>query len=154
MEIPISIPLDDDGFLRRQCPNCGRHFKWHSGPANEEAESHTSPDEYHCPLCGKPASNDSWWTEAQKEYAQAQAAPEIARYMDQALGDVFKNFRSDFIRIEQTKHLDIPDAPAPQVEPNDMEIVMSPCHPYEPVKVPDDHAGILFCLVCGDQFAV
>ena len=44
-------------------------------------------------------------------------------------------------------------APAPLVEPNDMLIIESPCHPWEPVKVPQARAGSspLFCLVCGES---
>ena len=26
--IEMSLPLDSDGFLRRQCPACEREFKW------------------------------------------------------------------------------------------------------------------------------
>ncbi len=32
MSFPIELPLDDDGYLRRQCPTCERLFKWHYGP--------------------------------------------------------------------------------------------------------------------------
>ncbi|WP_228783553.1 hypothetical protein [Nocardia cyriacigeorgica] len=39
-------------------------------------------------------------------------------------------------------------------EPDDMDIVVPPCHDYEPVKVPDFRDGPFFCLVCGDEFAV
>jgi hypothetical protein len=35
-----------------------------------------------------------------------------------------------------------------------MVIVASPCHSYEPVKLPEDHTGPLYCLVCGSAFAV
>ncbi len=26
--LEISMPLDSDGFLRRECPTCEREFKW------------------------------------------------------------------------------------------------------------------------------
>ena len=56
-----------------------------------------------------------------------------------------------FVSVETS---DVADAPAPLVEPNDMEIVASPCHAYEPVKVPQELRGPFFCLVCGAEFAV
>lgn len=43
MEIQVSLPLDNDGFLRRECPHYMQQFKWHHGPANEEAEAAESP---------------------------------------------------------------------------------------------------------------
>ena len=44
--------------------------------------------------------------------------------------------------------------PAALTEPDDMEIVTSPCHAYEPIKVSADPEKTLFCLVCGSQFAL
>lgn len=34
--IPMSLPLDKDGFLRRECPNCERQFKWWPSSSSEE----------------------------------------------------------------------------------------------------------------------
>jgi hypothetical protein len=34
-----------------------------------------------------------------------------------------------------------------------MVIVAPPCHPWEPVKVPDEATGELHCLICGTAFA-
>ena len=28
ISIPIALPLDGDGFLRRECPACELEFKW------------------------------------------------------------------------------------------------------------------------------
>lgn len=49
---------------------------------------------------------------------------------------------------------DVPAPPPPMVEPNDMQIIAPPCHPFEPVKVPDGDQGPFHCLLCGDKFAV
>ena len=53
MDFQVSLPLDSDGFLRRECPHCVQEFKWHHGPANEEAEAADEPAAYTCPLCGQ-----------------------------------------------------------------------------------------------------
>ena len=50
MEIRASLPLDAD-FLRRQCPECGRQFKWHVGPTEDTPEEFVDPPVYHCPYC-------------------------------------------------------------------------------------------------------
>jgi hypothetical protein len=33
--LEMSMPLDSDGFLRRECPTCEREFKWFSTPEEE-----------------------------------------------------------------------------------------------------------------------
>jgi hypothetical protein len=32
--------------------------------------------------------------------------------------------------------------------------VHPPCHPWEPVKIPEQHGGQLHCLICGSPYAV
>lgn len=151
MEIPVTLPLDSDGFLRRECPHCEGQFKWHSGPANEEAEQHQTLPAYHCPLCGEPADHDSWWTTEQIEYAQGVAAPQAMQVVANELAKAFKGMKNVTYKPGR---IDSPDAPMPLTEQDDMVIVTSPCHAYEPVKVPDDHPTPLHCLVCGSAFAV
>jgi len=154
MEIPIQMPLDEGGFLRRECPHCLRQFKWHVGPANEEAEQYSDPPSYHCPFCGQPAGPGSWWTPEQLDYAQGAAMPQVAAYVEDELDAAFKGMNSKFLRFEKTGHIDTPAGPDPLVEPSDMVVVASPCHAYEPIKVPEDHTGPLHCLICGAAFAV
>ena len=154
MQISIPMPLDNDGFLRRQCPHCNSLFKWHHGPANEDAEHAANPAAYHCPLCGQPAQTDRWNTAEQNEYIEGVAMPTMIREADDLIKDAFKGLDSKLFKFEMTGRLDTPDEPVALIEPDDMVIVVSPCHPYEPVKVPEDTTGPLHCLVCGQPFAV
>ncbi|MBT2425166.1 hypothetical protein J7F02_05555 [Streptomyces sp. ISL-112] len=154
MDIPMTLPLDHDGFLRRECPHCVIQFKWHPGPANEEAEQQPTPTTYYCPLCGQPAGPDSWWTQEQLDYAEGLAAPAAMREVEQGLRDTFKGASSKHVKFSVKGGSDTPNAPAPLTEPDDMVIVASPCHKYEPVKVPGNASGPLHCLVCGQAFAV
>lgn len=149
----ISLPLDSDGFLRRECPRCVREFKWHNGPSSEEAEQQAS-ETFFCPLCGEPAGPDSWWTQPQLQLIENATE----RYLDQELGDMFKGLESStrsnrLIRFEAAGG-GAPDPLEPLVEPDDMIIVASPCHPWEPVKIPEDHSEVVHCLVCGAAFAI
>ncbi|MDF9814138.1 hypothetical protein [Streptomyces sp. SPB162] len=154
MDFPMTLPLDHDGFLRRECPHCVRQFKWHHGPANEEAEEQPAPTAYYCPLCGQPAGMESWWTQEQLDYAQGVAAPAAVREIEQGLRDAFKGASSKYVKFDVKGGTDAPDVPAPLTEPDDMGIVTSSCHSYEPVKVPEDTSGPYHCLICGQAFAV
>jgi hypothetical protein len=154
MNIEVSLPLDHDGFLRRQCPHCNMQFKWHHGPANEAAESAPSPTSYSCPHCGRPAESDQWFTDEQVEYINGVAMPAITRQADDILRDAFGGIKSKYIKFEMKGHLDAPAQPGALVEPDDMMIIASPCHSYEPVKVPEDATGTFHCLVCGTPFTV
>jgi hypothetical protein len=152
MNIPVSLPLDSDGFLRRECPRCERQFKWHHGPADEEAVTYADPPAYYCPFCGEPATHGSWWTKEQIEYAHGMAAPKIHRFVRGEVGDIFRGTKN--IAFRSAGSLDVPGFPVALVEPDDMQIITSPCHAYEPIKVPADPSACYYCLLCGERFAV
>ena len=69
VQISVPLPLDVDGFLRRECPTCERELKWRPTPEGEEPIP--MPDGgYFCPYCGVQASPDAWLTEAQAAQVQ------------------------------------------------------------------------------------
>ena len=90
ISIPIELPLDSDGFLRRECPTCGGQFKWRSDEA--ETSDNTPVEQYFCPLCGVAAGLDQWWTPEQLDYAEASAAssPEVDTLIQDLIGDSLK----------------------------------------------------------------
>lgn len=151
IRLPVSVPLDDDGFLRRECPGCVQEFKWliHSDGSRDAEVVH----QYYCPLCGEPSGPESWWTPAQLEHAQRSAGPEIDRFVADALSDAFRGVRGLTYTPDPNFSLDLP-SPEPLVEPNDMIIVEPPCHPNEPIKVPESSLTRLHCLICGEPFAI
>lgn len=152
MSISMSLPLDQ-GFLRRQCPHCGREFKWHSGPTEDRPTDATDPPFYHCPYCGEPAGHDEWWTQAQLAYAERLIEGEGARTMNEELHRLARRYRKGSIKMSVTP-VPEPRPPAPLVEPADMIAVASPCHPWEPIKIHDDWSEPVHCLVCGQSFAL
>jgi hypothetical protein len=109
---------------------------------------------YYCPFCGQPAGHNSWWTQEQLEYAEGVFAPAGIRHMEEELARIFKALNSTHIKFEMTGHLEAPNEPMPMVEPDDMVIIVSPCHSFEPVKVPEGDTGPFHCLVCGTAFAL
>ncbi len=150
MEIPVEFPLDSDGFLRRECPTCGREFKWHYGPTDARPADAADPPRFTCPLCGELANHDAWFTQAQITYQQELVGFHAMDMINDELSRAFRGSKN----LTYTPGKSNAPAPTPLTEPDDMLIVESPCHPWEPVKVPSERAdsGPLYCLVCGDTY--
>jgi hypothetical protein len=150
-ELSMSVPLDSDGFVRRECPTCEREFKWLWA---EDTGSDAEPDAHYCPYCRVQSPADSWWTKAQLEHAQDVAMREV-------VGPELKSFQRSLakmaresgglIRVQGDKI--VMDEPSPLDETDDMRLIDFPCHPSEPVKVADDWAKPVYCLVCGEPTA-
>jgi hypothetical protein len=150
ISISVEVPLDDDGFLRRECPNCERQFKWFSHEEDDvDAEV---VDQYYCPLCGVAAGTDEWWTQDQLDAAWGQAGPAVDQFVQDQMNDAFKGLKNVSYKPDPNFTMGI-EAPDPLIEPNDMLILEPPCHPNEPIKVPEEAAGHAHCLVCGTSFA-
>lgn len=142
--ISVPIELDGDGFLRRACPSCEREFKWL--PSDDSEPMRTGG--YHCPYCGKQADADSWFTNAQLEYLEANAASEFGGELLDRLGESVQriNEGSDFVRASLETDLPTPVKPR---EPADMLRCDFECHPKEPVKIAERWRGPVHCLICG-----
>jgi hypothetical protein len=149
VSVGMSIPLDGDGFLRRECPTCERELKWHA--AQDDEEETPAPDGgYYCPYCAVQAAPDAWWTKAQLAAANALlydevVEPELKRFQ----GEIEKlnhpggliQLSSEISRGEDTEASDLS-------ETDDMRLVDFACH-EEPVKVLDDWNGPVHCPICG-----
>jgi hypothetical protein len=133
MSFRMQIPLDSDGFLRRQCPTCEREFKWRAPPGNEEVDAEAVGDGgYFCPYCAVQAPADAWFTEAQQALAENIIATECIGPLVDKIGSYAAPERLD-----------------PLTEPDDMIRIDFPCHPAEPLKVQDGWRKTLHCLICG-----
>ncbi len=89
----------------------------------------------------------------QLQYAKALLAGPAVRVAGDMVEEMIRDLpQTGFLRME----LQRPSEPVPQpalAEPNDMIIVESPCHPWEPIKVIEDWHDPLHCLICGERFA-
>ena len=146
----VPIPLDGDGFLRRECPHCHEEFKWHNGPTADRPEGQVDPAVYHCPRCGVPAGPDEWSTHEQDAYMEQLAIGHGFREASDMIEQALRGAKSWTYKPSDA---DEPTPPAALHEPNDMIILASPCHTWEPVKVPEEATGRVYCLVCGEPFA-
>jgi hypothetical protein len=132
----MAIPLDSDGFLRRECPTCEREFKWLPAPGEEEQDADPVQDGgYFCPYCGVQAPVSAWLTQAQVALAQNIVATKVIGPMVSKLG------------AWGPAELD------PLTEIDDMTRIDFPCHPAEPLKVRDGWRQALRCLICRTPLA-
>ena len=148
--IGMSIPLDSDGFLRRECPTCEREFKWLPDADSVAASDEMQDGGYFCSYCAIQAPPASWFTEAQIELAQNIVTTEV-------VGPMLKDFTRDIKNaghrsggmLSVTATYDAPDEMDPLTEADDMKRVDFECHPAQPVKVLGDWDGQVHCLICG-----
>jgi hypothetical protein len=161
IHLSMSLPLDSDGFLRRECPTCEREFKWLPSPDPEAGEDTVGgavevaeePESYYCPYCAIAAPLDAWLTKAQvsvmEEIVQRELVkPELGKLEREI--DRLNRSSGGLIGIEAHLERDEPE-PAPELdETDDMRRVDFTCHPVEPVKVLDDRDGPVRCLICGE----
>lgn len=149
--LAMSIPLDSDGFIRRECPTCERELKWLVTPQEQAAEAEPVQDGgYFCPYCGVQAQPDTWLTQAQAELAQNMVATEVA-------GPLLKKFNDDLKRTSQRSRgmlkvettYSPPAKLGPLTETDDMLRVDFECHPSEPVKIIDSWTDAPYCIICG-----
>jgi hypothetical protein len=149
-KLEVSLPLDLDGFMRRECPACEQEFKWHHGRTDEAPADYVYPAVYWCPRCGASAAHDQWWTPAQLAYVKSAA---VGPLMDEVADSLFGGI-SNSGHLKVTRSSNRHEIPDPLVEADDMIIVEPPCHPWEPVKVPEDAHPPFYCLICGEAFTV
>jgi hypothetical protein len=151
----LSIPLDDDGYLRRECPTCEREFKVLPDQSDDDVDDEArnadvDPEGYFCPYCAVQAATDAWHTTAQLEQAEAVVLRQV---MGPALKDFQRSIkglnRSGLVRA--SVDYDLPDEPEPMAEDVSMRRVDFGCHPDEPLKVLEDWSRPVHCLICGTR---
>jgi hypothetical protein len=139
----ISIPLDSEGFLRRECPTCEREFKWL--PSEDEESATPDPSGYYCPYCGVQAKR-GWLTKPQAEAARAAVMRDVVDPMLDDFADNLGRSSSGTFKVNVNRQRS--PQPPELSEPDDMRRIDFPCHPSEPLKVLEDWTGPLHCLIC------
>jgi hypothetical protein len=176
IQFNVSFPLDDDGFLRRECPLCNREFKVKPTTAElqsdtertahallaQEAESNpdaegeedSGPSERWCPYCGQQAPASSWWTQQQVAYLNVFARNVMARLVNEhfirPMKRQFGGQRGGLVSIEfKGNEMDEQD-PWISPEPNDMTRFALPCCERE-LKIENTSEIAIHCFFCGFQ---
>ena len=85
-EASISIPVDDDGYFGRECPECGRLFKM------DAAEYKALPDDLEliCPYCGDRRDHSEFMTSDQQARLESAFEAMAEQYVHQTFDDMMR----------------------------------------------------------------
>lgn len=148
VRLSMDLPLDSDGFLRRECPTCERQFKVYAANDDDDAAALVPDGGYFCPYCIIQAPVEDWTTEEQLALAINIAEREVLAPM---LNDFTRSMSGSVAGLEfKVTGPATPAAIPPLVEEDDMRRVDFACHPGAPVKVLDDWPKAVSCLLCGE----
>jgi len=86
----VSIPLDDDGYLDRECPNdaCLASFKIFGDDWTEKVRD----EEVFCPVCGHVDTSDQWVTQEQLGHCESSLMAEIMPMVDGEMQGMTRDF--------------------------------------------------------------
>src|SRR2546423_1057599 len=103
-KIPISVPIDNDGYFDRRCPSdaCQADFK----VLMEDWKDKVSNAQVFCPVCHGEAKSTEWNTPTQQEYIRQVGINHIRGIIGQALSQDARDFnrrqRPGFINISMS----------------------------------------------------
>src|SRR5258706_6818298 len=103
IQVSVTIPLDDQGMLGRECLKCLRYFKLKPGTG-------LPTDHCHCPYCDYEGKATTFWTPAQLEYAKSVGLNQVYnQFIKPSLDDLTRSFkeletssRNSLIKIKVT----------------------------------------------------
>jgi hypothetical protein len=170
IEISVALPLDKDGFLRRECPYCSKQFKAKyksediqgllaeqfknfmvskEEKPKPEDEVKTTPNLF-CPYCAQEAPPTHWWTHEQLDYIRTFAKNIMTRQINEQLIRPLSRMPRGSGPITMTfKGQEIKEEkPWISPEPDDMKIVELPCCQSQ-IKIEDSAHSKHYCLYCG-----
>lgn len=104
VKIPVKLPLDDEGYLDREChaETCHAEFKVLFQDWGEKA----SAEKVYCPICRHEASSGEWNTDEQHEYLNTVAITHMQDIVHSALTEDAQRFnraqRPGFIQISMS----------------------------------------------------
>src|SRR2546425_5163034 len=154
VSIEMKVPLDSDGFIRRECPNCERKFKLKYTDFNIEIPEDTSIESHYCPYCYELASLNSWWTKEQLQYAQQLAFKELVEPELRNLGRQIESLNRLGNLVQMNSSFSHSPEPNSLSEKDDMIQTDFPCHPEEPLKIDGTWEQDVACLICGIRYPV
>ena len=137
----ISIPVDDDGYFGRECPECGRLFKM------DAAEYEALPDDLEliCPYCGERRDHGDFMTRDQRARVDSAVEAVTEQYVHQSLNDMFHRTFSSMPRSPKGSFISIEWRYEPGRPPISRQL-----HDY----LEDRVRRTLVCLRCDAHVAV
>jgi hypothetical protein len=137
VQIPISIPLDDDGYLDRKCPKveCHHEFK----VLFEDWEAKIPEATAYCPVCKHQTERNDFSTPELDSHIAAIGEAYIAGHIDEYMADAARKFnqsqpRNSFIQMNMS------------YEPGKRPIMM-------PLEAQEQMRQRFTCEQCGCRYA-
>jgi hypothetical protein len=147
-EIEVSLPLDDDGFMSRECPYCKMRFKINK----EDFEGDTLSTEIYCPYCGQSADKDEFWTSEQIKFFEEMA---IYKLVNPEIDDLFNGLKrmtknSGPIKIEFRDKRQESRVPIAPEEIANMKFHKKNCCDIT-IKIDEEWNKKIYCISCGKK---
>lgn len=136
VRIPITLPLDDEGYLDRICPavSCQAEFKVLFQDWREKVRD----EQVYCPTCRYEASASEWNTAEQREHIKSRAIAHVQNIIHRALSDDARAFNR-------------------RQQPGFIQLSMSAKRGSPPIIMPIDAAKAMrqrfICEVCSCHYA-
>jgi hypothetical protein len=92
VKVPIQIPLDEKGYMDRQCPSeeCQAEFK----VLYEDWRDKVRDEVVFCPICRIESPSTEWNTESQQEHIQRAAMAHLKKVVNQAMREDARAFNA------------------------------------------------------------
>ena len=170
IEIDIDLPLDEQGFLRRECPLCNRQYKIFKSEEEREnlireivnynlAERNATTDndssdniEYlYCPYCLQKAPKEQWWTQEQLSYIRMYVDNIVVKMINDTMDNIARNvnrLNSPYVRMKKPHKKRLQTEPWIPPEINDMTVVELPCCNTK-MKIIEEWRDNIACYICG-----
>lgn len=144
----VSLPLDKERFLRRECPYCKMQFKvYKPEDKKEEVEEDERADkEVHCPYCGQSAGRDEWYTTEQIQHIKDVTSQKFVRPILNNFAKQLKGLGNGLLKINVSTPQKV--NPKTLTEVNDMRKVELECCKI-PIKIEQDWEKEIYCIACG-----
>jgi hypothetical protein len=137
------ISADGDGYVRRRCADCDRHF----------ASSIEQRDTYWCPYCGVQRSWGCWFTPVQQRYLDDALAEDVLVTAYEEVEHVLTELAldSEGVLVDSSQRDQSPTRP-PLLEPTaDLAPVAVSCHPGAKLKLEPGWSNAACCHLCGTK---
>jgi len=92
VKVPIQIPLDEKGYMDRQCPlgECQSEFK----VLFEDWRDKVRDEVVYCPICRLEAESTEWNTEAQQEHIKRMAIAHLKKVVSTSMAEDARAFNA------------------------------------------------------------
>jgi len=160
----LTLAVDRQGFLRRECPSCHRLFKVRAtllegrlglrrllapSACQNLYEADWPLGSRHCPYCGGAASDDQWFTAEQRAFLDDRGATLVQEVRYEQLAQALRTLAHDSSPTALPSRPERSQKHAP-AEPDDMRLVSLFCCGEE-LKISESWQGSVRCFLCGTE---